>query len=167
MTAQPQALRGVLWMLGAVFSFAAMAIAVRELSRHLSVLEILALRTAVTLAIVCLLIPGHGVGAIATRRLPLHAARALVHVGGQLCWMYALGALTLATVFAIEFTMPVWTALLAALFLGECLNRGRVTQLALGLIGVAIILRPGVGALQPAALVMLLGSMFYAGNMIF
>ena len=154
-------------MLGAVFSFAAMAIAVRELGRHMGVLEILALRTGMTFLIVCMLLPGHGVAAIATRRLPLHAMRALVHVAGQFCWMYALGVLTLATVFAIEFTMPVWTAVLAALSLHEHLNRARVVQLALGIAGVVVILRPGYGAFHPAALVMVLGSLFYASNMIF
>jgi drug/metabolite transporter (DMT)-like permease len=81
--------------------------------------------------------------------------------------MYAIGALALATVFAIEFTMPVWTALLAAAFLGEHLTRPRLVQLVLGVIGVAIILRPGLGAFHPAVLVMLLGALFYASNMIF
>src|SRR5919202_303336 len=106
MRPQSHAARGVLWMLGAVFSFAAMAV----------------------------------------------AARALVHLAGQFCWMYAIGALALATVFAIEFTMPVWTALLAALFLHEHLNRARAVQLALGIAGVIVILRPGYGAFHPAAL---------------
>ncbi|HYL25744.1 MAG TPA: DMT family transporter [Burkholderiales bacterium] len=160
-------LRGVLWMLGAVLSFAAMAIAVRELQRHMGTLQILALRTGMTLAIVAVLVAVHGSAAIATQRLPLHASRALVHLAGQYCWMYAISALALATVFAIEFTMPVWTALLAAAFLGERLTQGRLVQLFLGLVGVAIILRPGFGAFHPAALVMLLGSLFYAGNMIF
>jgi drug/metabolite transporter (DMT)-like permease len=159
--------RGVLWMLGAVFSFALMAVAVRELLRHMDVLQILALRTLVTLIIVCATIPRHGLAPLRTRRLPIHALRALVHVGGQFCWMYALGALTLATVFAIEFTMPVWAALLAALFLGERLNRGRMVQLVLGLAGTAIILRPGFGEFHLAALVMVLGSMLYASSMIF
>jgi drug/metabolite transporter (DMT)-like permease len=154
-------------MLGAVLSFAAMAIAVRELQRHMGTLQILALRTGMTLIIVATLVGGHGTAAIATRRLPLHATRALVHLAGQYCWMYAISALALATVFAIEFTMPVWTALLAAAFLGERLTQGRLVQLTLGLVGVAIILRPGFGAFHPAALVMLLGSLFYAGNMIF
>jgi drug/metabolite transporter (DMT)-like permease len=160
-------LRGILWMLCAVLSFATMAIAVRELQRHMGTLQILALRTAMTLAIVAVLVGAHGKAAIATRRLPLHATRALVHLAGQYCWMYAIGALALATVFAIEFTMPVWVALLAAAFLGERLTQGRLVQLVLGLAGVAIILRPGFGTFHPAALVMLLGSLFYAGNMIF
>lgn len=164
---KPQPLAGIVWMLGAVFSFAAMAIAVRELQRHMGILEILALRTLVTLVLVSLLVARHGVTPIATRRLPLHATRALVHLAGQFCWMYAIGALALATVFAIEFTMPVWTALLAAAFLGEHLRRPRIVQLVLGLAGVAIILRPGLGVFHPAALVMLAGSVFYAGNMIF
>jgi drug/metabolite transporter (DMT)-like permease len=167
MTARSHKLRGILWMLGAVFSFAAMAVSVRQLIRTMSIAEILALRTAVTLAVVSTLAFAHGRAGIATRRLPLHATRALVHVAGQYCWAYAIGALTLATVFAIEFTMPVWVALLAAAFLHERLNRGRVVQLVLGLAGTLVILRPGAGVFHPAALVMLLGSLFYAGNMVF
>ena len=162
-----QVLRGVFWMLGAVLSFAAMAVAVRELLRHMGILQILSLRTAVTLALVSTIIPRYGFAPLRTQRFPTHATRAVMHLAGQFCWMYAIGALTLATVFAIEFTMPVWTAILAALFLGERLNPGRLVQLALGLVGVAIILRPGLGAFHPAALVMVLGSMFYAGSMIF
>ena len=156
-----------LWMMGAVLSFSLMAIAVRELLRHMDVLEILAWRTLVTLLMVCATIPRHGLAPLRTRHFPIHATRALVHVAGQFCWMYALGALTLATVFAIEFTMPVWTAILAAIFLGERMNRGRIVQLVLGLAGIAIILRPGLGAFHPAALVMVLGSMLYASSMIF
>jgi len=167
MRPQSHAIRGALWMSAAVLSFAVMAVSVRELLRHMHILEILALRTLVTLLIVCSIIARHGVAPLRTRHFPIHAVRALVHLGGQASWMYAIGALTLATVFAIEFTMPVWVAILAALFLGERLNRGRAVQLALGLAGIAIILRPGLGAFHPAALVMLLGSVLYAGNMIF
>ena len=160
-------MRGALWMGGAVLSFALMAVAVRELLRHMGILEILSLRTLVTLLVVCALVPRSGLAPLRTRRFPLHCARALVHLGGQSCWMYAISALTLATVFAIEFTMPVWVAVLAVFFLGERMNRGRIVMLVLGLAGIAIILRPGLGAFHPAALVMLLGSVFYAGNMIF
>src|SRR6266850_2693665 len=164
--ANSQALRGVLWMLGAVLSFAVMAIAVRELLRHMGILQILALRTLVTLLLVCTTIPRHGFAPLRTRRFPVHATRAALHLAGQLCWMYAIGALTLATVFAIEFTMPVWVALLAMIFLGERLNRGRVVMLILGLAGIGIILRPGAGAFHPAMLVMLLGSIIYSAHMI-
>jgi drug/metabolite transporter (DMT)-like permease len=159
--------RGALWMSGAVLSFAIMAIAVRELLRHMGILEILFWRTGVTLAIAGAIALRHGASTIRTKRLPLHAARAVVHLGGQFCWMYAIAALALATVFAIEFTMPVWTALLAFAFLGERLTPNRIVMLVLGLAGIAIILRPGVGPFHPAALVMLFGALLYAGSMIF
>jgi drug/metabolite transporter (DMT)-like permease len=159
-------LRAALWMSCAVLSFSFMAIAVRELLRHMGASEILFLRTLVTQLLVLAVLARQGTATLRTRLFPLHVARALMHIGGQYCWIYAIGALTLATVFAIEFTMPVWVAVLATLFLGERMNRGRVTMLVLGLAGIAIILRPDVGGLHPAALVMVLGSVFYAGNMI-
>ncbi|HYX66103.1 MAG TPA: DMT family transporter [Burkholderiales bacterium] len=159
--------RGALWMSAAVLSFAIMAIAVRELLRHMGILEILFWRTAVALVIAGAVVVRHGAQTVRTRRLPLHATRALVHLGGQFCWMYAIGALTLATVFAIEFTMPVWTALLAVAFLGERMSANRVVMLVFGLVGIGIILRPGVGHFHPAALVMLFGALLYAGNIIF
>jgi drug/metabolite transporter (DMT)-like permease len=158
--------RAALWMGCAVLSFSFMAVAVRELLRHMGAFEILFLRTLVTMLLVVAVLARQGTAALRTRLFPLHLARALMHLGGQYCWIYAIGALTLATVFAIEFTMPVWVAVLATLFLGERMNRGRVAMLVLGLAGIAIILRPDVGGLHPAALVMVLGSVFYAGNMI-
>jgi drug/metabolite transporter (DMT)-like permease len=158
--------RAALWMGCAVLSFSFMAVAVRELLRHMGAFEILFLRTLVTMILVGAAVARAGTATLRTRLFTFHVGRALMHLGGQYCWIYAIGALTLATVFAIEFTMPVWVALLATLFLGERMNRGRIAMLALGLAGIAIILRPDVGGLHPAALVMVLGSIFYAGNMI-
>ncbi|HJY75812.1 MAG TPA: DMT family transporter [Burkholderiales bacterium] len=159
-------LRAALWMSCAVLAFSFMAVAARELLRHMGAFEILFLRTLVTMVLVSAVVARAGTATLRTRLFRFHLARALLHLGGQYCWIYAIGALTLATVFAIEFTMPVWVALLATAFLGERMNRGRVVMLVLGLSGVAIIVRPDAGGLHPAALVMVLGSMFYAGNMV-
>jgi drug/metabolite transporter (DMT)-like permease len=159
--------RGALWMLGAVFSFALMAIAVRELQRHMGSFEIVFLRSLGMLAITLAMLPRAGVATVRTTRFQLHLWRNLIHFLGQVLWVYSIGALALATVFAIEFTMPVWTAILAALFLGERLTRPRLVQLGLGLVGVLIILRPGAGSFHPAALAMILGSLCYASSFIF
>ena len=160
-------LRGVLWMSGAVASFTAMAIAVRELQRHMGSFEIVFLRSLVMLAIVLAMLPRAGIASIRTRRLPVHLWRNVIHFCGQVLWVYSIGMLTLATVFAIEFTMPMWTALLAWLFLKERFTAPRLVQLALGFAGVLIILRPGGGAFHPAALAMILGSLCYASSFIF
>lgn len=159
-------LRGVLWMGGAVLSFSTMAVAARELLATMGPFQVLFLRSAVMLAIVLLIVAQAENAVTATRRLPLHVFRNVIHLGGQYCWVFAIGALPLATVFAIEFTMPVWTAVLAFIFLGERLTRPRVVMLVLGLAGVLIILRPGLGFFQLGALVALAAAFLYAGNMI-
>ena len=60
----------------------------------------------------------------------------------QFGWLVALTLIPLAQVVAIEFTMPIWTALLAVFFLGERMNAWKSLAVALGLVGVAIIVRP-------------------------
>lgn len=153
-------------MAGAVLSFAAMAIAARELLRHMGAFEVVLARSLVMLAIVLALLP-HAEGTARTRRFGLHLLRNSVHFIGQTAWVFAISALPLATVFAIEFTMPVWTAILAVLFLGERLAGPRVVMLVLGLAGVLIILRPGLEFIHPAAFVMLGGSFAFAAQFIF
>ncbi len=160
------ALRGALWMGGAVLSFSLMAVAVRELLRTMGNFEILFLRSAVSLAIMSAVVAHVGMARVRTQRFGLHVLRNLFHFGGQYAWVYSIALLPLAMVFAIEFTMPVWAAVLAVLLMGERLNRGRVVMLALGLAGITIVLKPGVEAVPPAALVMLLGSFAYAATMI-
>jgi len=157
--------RGVLWMSGTVLSFCAMAIAARHLLKTFGTFEILFFRTAVSLLMVAAVAAFTGLATLRTRRIGLHFWRNLVHIGGQACWVYSLGLLPLAMVFAIEFTMPIWVALLAVLFLGERLNRGRTVMLACGIAGMLVILRPGFAIVQPAALVMLAGSMCFAIQM--
>ena len=160
------ALRGAVWMLGAVLCFSLIAISVRELLRHMGAFEVLFWRVAAALAMLLFVLPRAGLAALRTRRIGLHITRNSFHFGGQLTWIYAIGALPFATVFAIEFVFPVWTALLAALFLGERMNRGRVVMLILGIAGVLVILRPGFAFVHPAALVMLAGSLGFAVNAI-
>jgi drug/metabolite transporter (DMT)-like permease len=74
---------------------------------------------------------------------------------GQLAWLYALTLIPLADLISIEFTAPIWTALLAAAFLGEKLNRAKVASILLGLVGVAIIVRPGLDSVDPGHLIVL------------
>src|SRR5258706_2879182 len=111
-------------MSGTVLSFCAMAIAARQLLRHLGTFEILFFRTGVSLLIVLALALRTGIATLKTRRIGLHLWRNGVHLGGQASWVYAIGALPLATVFAIEFTAPIWTAVMAVRGLGGHMNPG-------------------------------------------
>jgi drug/metabolite transporter (DMT)-like permease len=162
----PATLRAAAWMVGALLSFSIMAIAVRELLDTMGTFEVLFFRSLVGLVMVLAVVPRYGGAALRTGKFGIHLIRNVLHFGGQFAWVYAIGLLPLATVFAIEFTMPVWTAVLAAALLGERLNRGRFVMLVLGLAGTLIILRPGFGFVHPAALVMLAGAFAFATTMV-
>ncbi|TIX99200.1 MAG: EamA/RhaT family transporter, partial [Mesorhizobium sp.] len=84
-----------------------------------------------------------------------HIARNVVHFVGQAAWLYALTLIPLAVLISIEFTTPIWTAILAVGFLGERLSRPRLAAIVLGLIGVVIIVRPGIGSVDPGHIVVL------------
>jgi drug/metabolite transporter (DMT)-like permease len=153
-------------MVGALLSFCVMAVAIRKLSGPLTVMEILALRAMLGLAIigvVALFRPAER-HSIRMRRLPLHILRNSVHFGSQYLWALGLVLLPLATVFALEFTMPAWTILLAPFFLGERMTRSRIGAVIFGLIGVMVILRPGVESFRPAALIVLIAALGYGAQ---
>lgn len=158
----PSIIKATAWMIGTLLSFSLMAIAVRELSPAISTFQMLTVRSAIGLVIVALLIHRTGWAQITGQHLKLHIVRNVVHMGGHLGWLYAIAFLPLATVFSIEFTVPLWTALLASALLGEQLNATRVMAIVIGLCGVLVILRPGTESIHPAALGMLVGAIAYA-----
>jgi drug/metabolite transporter (DMT)-like permease len=161
-----QLARVVAWMMGALLSFCVMAIAIRKLWGPLTIMEILALRAALGLAIIGVVTAFRPEErhSITMRRLPLHVLRNAIHFGSQYLWALGLVLLPLATVFALEFTMPAWTILLAPFFLGERMTRSRVGAVIFGLIGVLVILRPGVESFKPAALIVLTAALGYGAQ---
>jgi drug/metabolite transporter (DMT)-like permease len=151
-------------MVGALLSFSAMAVSIRALSGSLRIMEILAIRNGCGLAILLalgLFNPAH-LRALTTRRLGLHVVRNTVHFGAQFLWAMSITLLPLATVFALEFTMPAYTALLAVMFLGERMTPSRVGVVVLGFLGVLVILRPGLESFRPAAFLVLTAALGYA-----
>ena len=149
-------------MLGAVVSLLAMALAGRELAAEVSVFEIMFFRNVICLAIICPLAGRYGRRLFTTDRLGLHGLRNVVHFFAQSGWFYGLALLPLAEVFAIEFTAPIWTAILAAYFLAERLTARRLAGILLGFIGILIILRPGIAIIDPAAIAVLAAAIGFA-----
>jgi drug/metabolite transporter (DMT)-like permease len=151
-------------MTGTLLSFCVMAVSIRSLSGALSILEILTVRSAagLTIVLVVLAVRPEFRTAISRRRLGLHFLRNSIHFGSQYLWAMSLLLLPLATVFALEFTMPAWTILLAPIFLQERMTASRIGEVVLGLAGVLVILRPGIESFQPAALLVLVAALGYA-----
>jgi drug/metabolite transporter (DMT)-like permease len=154
---QRNVLAVVLWMIGTLLSFSAAAVGVRALSKTLDVFEILAMRNAAGIAILLALAapqPALRAG-FRPRRFPLHLLRNTVHFGATYAWALGITLLPLATVFALEFTLPIWVALLAVFVLHERMTVGRVASIVLGFTGVLVVLRPGLESLQAGAFVVL------------
>ncbi len=154
-------LRAAVWMIGALFSFMAVALAGRELGNATSVFQIQFYRTFVGILVVGFMAWRAGWDSIRPSSFRVHLIRNAAHFIGQLGWFYGLTMIPLAEVFAIEFTAPVWTAALAVMILGERLTRRRILAIGLGLAGVVIILRPGMEILDPAALAVLGGAICF------
>jgi drug/metabolite transporter (DMT)-like permease len=132
------------------------AVAGREATRELNVFQIMEIRSALGLLMLYPLIRlAGGFAALRTSRLRLHAGRGLLHYAAQLGWFYALTLIPLGQVVSLEFTMPIWTAILAASFLGERMTVWKIAAIALGLIGVFVIVRPATGEINPGQLIAL------------
>ena len=161
--------RVVLWMVGALLSFSVMAVSIRALAKGgLSIFEILAIRSGVALLVLLVLLavrPDLRVHA-RPRRMGLNLLRNCVHYAAQYAWAVSITILPLAMVFALEFTMPAWTALLAVWLLHERMTPSRAGVVALGVIGVLVILRPGIAGFNPAAILVLLAAFGFAITMI-
>lgn len=132
------------------------AVAGRETTRELNVFQIMELRSLIGFVMLYPLIRMNGgFAAMKTARPLQHIGRNLVHYGAQLGWFYALTLIPLAQVVSIEFTMPIWTAILAAGFLGERMTVWKNCAIALGLVGVMVIVRPATGEINPGQLIAL------------
>jgi drug/metabolite transporter (DMT)-like permease len=157
-------LRVVLWMTGALLSFSTMAVSIRVLYGTLEIIEILAIRNASGLAILLALglAQPHLLRPLTLRRAGLQLTRNTIHFGAQYLWALSLTLLPLATVFALEFTMPAYAAILAVIFLGERLTPGRIGVVVFGFLGVLVILRPGLESFRPASLLVLTAAFGFA-----
>ncbi|MCL4766341.1 MAG: DMT family transporter [Hyphomicrobiaceae bacterium] len=164
---QPQVLRALAWMGLALASFTSVAIAGREAARGATTLEMMFYRCLMSLAVVLVIVLlGPGLKQMRTTRLKLHMLRGGVHFIAQFSWLSALTIIPLAQLFAIEFTAPIWVALLAPLLLGERLTQTRLAAAALGFAGAVIVVQPGTVALGPGVALAFVSAIGFALSML-
>jgi drug/metabolite transporter (DMT)-like permease len=154
-------------MTGWLACMVVMIVAGRQATRELSVFEVMELRSLIGF---CLLYPlirrGGGIPAMKTAYPWRHILRNVAHYAAQCGWLMALSLISLAQVVSIEFTMPIWTAIMAVAFLGERMGLLKNIAVVLGLIGVAIIVRPFGGEISTGQLIALAASVGFAVSVI-
>jgi drug/metabolite transporter (DMT)-like permease len=152
----PSKPRAALWMAGWLALMLIVAIAGRETTRELNVFQIMEVRSILGFFMLYPLIRVNGgFTAMKTSRPLQHIGRNLIHYAAQLGWFFALTLIPLGQVVSIEFTMPIWTAILAASFLGERMTVWKISAITLGVVGVTVIVRPVAGEIDPGQLIAL------------
>jgi drug/metabolite transporter (DMT)-like permease len=152
----PSKPRAALWMAGWLALMLIVAVAGRETTRELNVFQIAEVRSILGFLMLYPLVRlNGGFAAMKTSRPLQHIARNLIHYGAGLGWFFALTLIPLGQVVSIEFTMPIWTAILAASFLGERMTLWKIAAIVLGVVGVIVIVRPETGQINPGQLIAL------------
>lgn len=163
MTHQPSIAKAAIWMAGWLTAMLVMAIAGRETTRELDVFQIMEMRSVIGLVMLYPLIHvAGGFAALKTARPWQQITRNIAHYGAQFAWFKALTLIPLAQVISIEFTMPIWTAILAVAFLGERMGLWKNLAVALGIVGVVIIVRPGTSEIVPGQIIALAAAVGFA-----
>jgi len=156
-------------MMGAVVSFVLMAVAGRAILKEINTFELMLYRSLVGLCVVLVLISltPRRFELLRTRVLGQHLVRNIFHFAGQNLWFFALAAIPLSQLVALEFTNPLWVALLAPFLLGEALTKQKLFVVCLGFVGVLIVARPGVEPLAWGHVAGLGAAVGFALNAIF
>ncbi|AXS42493.1 DMT family transporter [Breoghania sp. L-A4] len=158
-------LRAAAWMALALVSFSAMAVGGREVTGDLDTFSLMFWRSVMGFAIVCAVVGvSRKFAQMKTQRIGLHLTRNVFHFTGQNLWFYAIGIIPLAQVFALEFTTPIWVAVLAPLFIGERFTLWRLGTTAIGFIGVLVVVRPGMTAIGIGEMAALAAAICFSFN---
>jgi drug/metabolite transporter (DMT)-like permease len=142
--------------------FSVQDIIIRLVSAELPAHEFILIRTAfsfVPLAVLVHLEGGFGV--LRVHRPGLHLLRGVILLASYTCWYLAIASLPIAEAVAIYMSTPLWITALAVILLGERVDGRRWAALAVGFVGVLIVIRPGTEAFRLGGLFALAGAAFY------
>ncbi len=140
-----------------------MTIAGRELAQAVSIFELMMFRSVFATLILIPFVMLNGGIRHRLSQFRLHTLRNVIHYAAQYAWFSALLLIPLAEVIAIEFTMPLWIAMLAVAFLGERMFGFKIAALIIGFAGVLMIVKPGL-TLNPGHVVALAAALLFAGS---
>jgi drug/metabolite transporter (DMT)-like permease len=138
--------------------FGLMAITIRLASQQLHAFEVAFFRNVFGLLFALPLLYRHGWGLLKTNKLPLYFMRCVIGIVSMLASFWALAHLPLAQAVALSYTTPLFVTIGAVVFLHEVVRVRRWTAVAIGFIGMLVIVRPGSTDFTFGVLIALLGA---------
>lgn len=139
----PRAAEGMALALFASFLFSAGNAIIQHLSATIPPIEVVFFRSLFSFAILAPWVLHEGLASLRTRRLKLHVGRALVQSLSMILFFQGLATVPLVEVNAFEFTVPIFTTVIAIALLREKIRLRRGLALLAGFAGTMIALRPG------------------------
>ncbi|RUS60165.1 DMT family transporter [Pseudorhodobacter sp. E13] len=157
-------LLGIASAMGASCFFSINDSSIKFLSGGYALHEIVLIRSLIGLTVMMVLVlpTRGGLAAFRTRRLGLHLLRGGFVVTSNFCFFLGLAAMPIADAVALFFVAPLLITALSVPMLGEKVGPRRWAAVGVGLIGVIIMLRPGMGIFHPAMLLPLFAAFCYA-----
>ncbi len=152
---------GVLLMLAAGFNSSLLHLGVRYVGSQLPAIEVVFLRTVITLLMTAPFVFRPGKIAWRTNNLTLQVVRGMIGVVSTAAWYYALANMPLADAAVLSFTTPIFVTIGAALYFSETVGRVRASAVVFGLFGAIVILRPGFETVSIAALAALTANILW------
>ncbi|WP_341643960.1 DMT family transporter [Thauera sp. SDU_THAU2] len=145
------------WMLVSCLLFACMGVCVKLGSSTFSTGEVVFYRGIVSVAMMVVIARLKGIR-LRTPHWRMHVSRSVSGSTALSCYFFAIGSLPLATAVTLNYTSPIFVALLLALVFHEKLRWTGMLSLAVGFAGVVLLLRPTLAAEQWLGAVVGLGS---------
>jgi len=163
---QTSVMRGIVLMCLSTIAFSIMHGLVRFVSEVLPPFQIAFFRNIFGLAFLIPLLMRSRFAILRTKQIGLHALRGVINMAAMLMFFTALAISPIAKVTALGFTAPIFMAILAVLVLGERFRIYRWSAIFLGFMGMLIILRPGLVAIDTGALLVIGSAALWAVAMI-
>lgn len=145
--------RGALLMVASSLLFAAMGAIIKTVSRELPNEMVVFFRSAFGLLALAPWLARQGVHGLATHHFPQHLVRGLAGLAAMYCFFYAIAHMRLAEATLLNYTTPLFIPLIALVWLGESVPRRLWGVLAIGFVGLILILKPGLALFRPVALI--------------
>jgi drug/metabolite transporter (DMT)-like permease len=141
-----------------------MVIFIRKASENLHILEVVFFRNLLAFIVMLPLLTSTGLAAIKMNNTKLFLMRGFFGAIGMLAGFTCLTLIPLAQATAISFSKPIFITIGAAIFLGEIIKARRIAAIIIGIIGMLVIVQPGVNSLSFGIMLAIIAALAHSVN---
>ncbi|WP_298297505.1 DMT family transporter [uncultured Litoreibacter sp.] len=157
-----ESLKGIACMAFGMFLFSGADTLAKLLTSDLHPVQIVWSRQLGLLVGVLVLLAIKGRGMLRSANPKLQIARGVLAVGSGTFFIFAIAYVPLADAVAVSFVAPFVVTVLGALVLKERVGRRRWMAVGVGFLGMLMVIRPGLGVVHPAMLLVVVAATFFA-----